>query len=114
MPAARPHDLDRTLLAMSDPARRRMLERLSHGPATVTELAEPLTMRLPSAVKHLKVLEEGGIVLSSKAGRTRTYRIRPDAFDALNAWVRQREAAMHAAFDRLTAAIEEDEQEKRQ
>ena len=104
--------LDRMLLALSDPARRRMVERLSRGPASVTELAEPAAMRLSSAVKHLKVLEEGGIVLSAKAGRTRTYRIRPDAFEALSAWVRSREAAMHAAFDRLEAAIEEDEEGK--
>ncbi len=101
--------LDRMLLALADPARRAMVERLSGGPASVTELAGPAAMRLPSALKHLKVLEDGGIVLSRKSGRTRTYRIKPDAFDALNGWVRQREAEMNAAFDRLAAAIEEDE-----
>lgn len=103
------HQLDRVLLALADPMRRAMVERLSRGPASVTELAAPASMRLPSAVKHLKVLEDGGIVLSRKVGRTRTYRIKPDAFEALNRWVRLREASMNAAFDRLAAAIEKDE-----
>src|SRR5690606_26932641 len=110
-PATNAHSLDQKLLALSDPIRRGMVEHLSRGPASVSQLAEPGAMRLPSALKHLKVLEDGGIVLSSKSGRTRTYRIRPDAFEAINAWVQRREAAMHDAFDRLAAAIEQDEQE---
>jgi DNA-binding transcriptional ArsR family regulator len=82
-----------------------MIERLSNGPASVKQLAEPARMRLPSAVKHLKVLEDGGIVTSRKAGRTRTYSMQPSAFGAVSDWVRQREAAMNAAFDRLVQAI---------
>ena len=82
-----------------------MVEQLSKGPATVKELAKPAKMRLPSAVKHLKVLEDGGIVVSRKVGRTRTYRIRPAALRAIDAWVRQREAALNAAFDRLVQAM---------
>ena len=76
-----------------------MVEHLSRGPATVKQLAEPARMRLPSAVKHLKVLENGGIVISRKSGRTRTYSMKPGAFGAINAWVREREAAINAAFD---------------
>ena len=97
--------LDRIFLALSDPNRRGMIERLSNGPASVKQLAEPARMRLPSAVKHLKVLEDGGIVISRKAGRTRTFSMQPLAFRAVNDWVRQREAAMNATFDRLVQAI---------
>jgi DNA-binding transcriptional ArsR family regulator len=97
--------LDRIFIALSDPNRRRMVERLSSGPATVKQLAEPIRMRLPSAVKHLKVLEEGGIVVSRKVGRTRTYHMQPSAFMPVSDWVRQREVAMNAAFDRLVQAM---------
>jgi DNA-binding transcriptional ArsR family regulator len=100
-----PQPLDRILAALADPSRRGMIEQLSNGPATVKQLAGPAKMRLPSAVKHLKVLEDGGIVVSRKVGRTRTYRMQPAAFRAINDWVRQREAAMNAAFDRLVQAI---------
>ena len=102
-----PQPLDRILAALADPSRRGMIEQLSNGPATVKQLAGPAKMRLPSAVKHLKVLEEGGIVVSRKVGRTRTYRMQPAAFRAISDWVRQREAAMNAAFDRLVQAIKD-------
>ncbi len=104
--------LDRIFLALADPSRRGMVEYLSKGSATVKQLAEPARMRLPSAVKHLKVLEEGGIVISRKSGRTRTYSMRPEAFGAINAWVREREAAMNAAFDRLIDIMNELPEEK--
>ena len=102
-----PQPLDRILAALADTIRRGMIEQLSNGPATVKQLAGPAKMRLPSAVKHLKVLEEGGIVVSRKVGRTRTYRMQPAAFRAISDWVRQREAAMNAAFDRLVQAIKD-------
>lgn len=97
--------LDRVFTALADPQRRGMVEQLASGPATVKELAAPAGMRLPSALKHLKVLEDGGIVASRKVGRTRTYRMRSDAFRAVDDWVRLRKAAMNAAFDRLVEAI---------
>lgn len=100
-----PQQLDRIFIALSDSQRRGMVEQLSKGPATVKELAGPAGMRLPSALKHLKVLEEGGIVASRKVGRTRTYRMRPDAFRAVDDWVRRTKAARNAAFDRLVEAI---------
>jgi DNA-binding transcriptional ArsR family regulator len=100
-----PRQLDRIFVALADPSRRGMVEQLSNGPATVKELAKPAKMRLPSAVKHLKVLEDGGIVVSRKVGRTRTYSMKPTAFKTINDWVRQREAAMNAAFDRLVQAM---------
>jgi DNA-binding transcriptional ArsR family regulator len=100
-----PRHLDRIFSALADPGRRGMIEQLSRGPATVKQLASPANMRLPSAVKHLKVLEEGGIVVSRKAGRTRTYAMRRDAFGPVNNWMREREAALNAAFDRLMQAV---------
>ena len=100
-----PQQLDRIFVALADPGRRAMVEQLSNGPATVKQLAEPAKMRLPSAVKHLKILEDGGIVVSRKVGRTRTYTMQPAAFRTISDWVCQREAAMNAAFDRLVQAM---------
>lgn len=100
-------ELDRMLLALADPGRRGMVEQLSRGPASVKDLARPANMRLPSAVKHLRVLEEGGIVTSRKDGRVRTYAMRPRAFAPLADWMRERESALNAAFDRLARAIED-------
>lgn len=97
--------LDRLFTALADSGRRSMVERLSAGPATVKELAAPNDMRLPSALKHLKVLEDGGIVVSRKVGRTRTYSMQPDAFKHMDEWVRARKAAMNTAFDRLAEAM---------
>lgn len=106
--------LDRMFLALADSGRRGMIEQLSRGPASVKELARPAKMRLPSAVKHLKVLEEGGIVISRKAGRTRTYTIRAGAFAPISDWMRDREAALEAAFDRLVQAMIEMPEEESQ
>ncbi len=65
-------ELDRLFHALADPARRAMLERLSRGPAPVSELARPLPMSLPAAMQHLDVLEAAGLVRSEKVGRVRT------------------------------------------
>ena len=97
--------LDSIFIALADPNRRRMVERLSQGPATVKQLAEPVKMRLPSALKHLKVLEHGGLVVSEKVGRTRTFSMPPSALAPVSDWVGERQAAMNAAFDRLVAAM---------
>lgn len=102
-----PQQLDRMFTALADAGRRGMVERLSIGPATVKELAGPANMRLPSALKHLKVLEDGGIVVSRKVGRTRTYNMQPAAFAAIDEWVRKRQTAMNQAFDRLVEAMNE-------
>lgn len=103
MPASR--NLDLMFSALADPYRRGMVERLSRGPASVKQLAEPIQMALPSAVKHLKVLEDGGIVVSKKAGRIRTYTIKPHALALIGKWVKQRESALNQAFDRLAQAM---------
>jgi len=108
-----PLTLDRAFIALADPGRRTMVEALSVGPAHVKHLAGVAKMQLPSALKHLRVLEDGGLVVSRKVGRTRTYRMAPDAFDAIRAWVGQREAMMNAAFDRLDSLIDEVEAKDR-
>ncbi|MBY5989690.1 ArsR/SmtB family transcription factor [Roseovarius atlanticus] len=97
--------LDALFHALSDPRRRDMVARLSRDPMSVKELAEPLGMRLPSAVKHLAVLESGGLVVSEKEGRVRTYRMKTEAFDRVRRWIEQREIELSAAFDRLEQAI---------
>lgn len=109
-----PARLDRMFFALADASRRGMLERLSRGPASVSELAEPLGLALPSVVKHLAVLERGGFVASEKTGRVRTYAIEPKALDAMEAWVAKRKAQLNAQFDRLDAYLAaQKEQSKR-
>ena len=99
--------LDRLFAALSDGNRRAMVDRLARGPASVSDLAKPLDIALPSALKHLAVLEAGGLVESDKAGRVRTYRIAPDAFGGLEAWVAERKAQWHRQFDALDALLAE-------
>jgi DNA-binding transcriptional ArsR family regulator len=99
--------MDRLFAALADANRRAMVDQLSRGPASVSDLAKPLALRLPSAVKHLAVLEAGGLVASDKAGRVRTYRIARDAFSGLEAWVAERKAAWHRQFDALDALLNE-------
>lgn len=104
--------LDRMLRALADPCRRGFVERLARGPASVTELAQPADVQLPAVLKHLRVLEEGGIVVSEKVGRVRTYRMRPDALGAVSGWIAARRAEMKAAFDRLAAAMAEEPEQR--
>lgn len=101
--------LDRLFTALADAGRRGMVDQLSAGPASVSELAKPLGIALPSALKHLAVLEAGGVVRSDKVGRVRTYRIAPDAFNGLEAWVAQRKAQWNRQFDALERYLEGDE-----
>jgi len=99
--------LDRTFHALADASRRSMVDRLSRGPASVKELARPLAMRLPSVMKHLAVLESGGLVRSEKVGRVRTYHMAPKALNALDAWVATRKAQLSRSFDRLELYLAE-------
>ncbi|WP_113408035.1 metalloregulator ArsR/SmtB family transcription factor [Hyphomicrobiales bacterium] len=93
--------LDRMFQALSDQSRRGMIDRLGRGPASVTELAQPLDMALPTVMKHLQVLETSGLVLSEKAGRVRTYHLREEALAAVERWIAERKASWNRAFDRL-------------
>jgi DNA-binding transcriptional ArsR family regulator len=94
-------DLDRLFHALADPARRAMVERLTLGPAPVSELARPLPMSLPAAMQHLGVLEEAGIVRSEKVGRVRTCRVEPQALRLAGGWIDQRRIEWEQRLDRL-------------
>jgi DNA-binding transcriptional ArsR family regulator len=87
--------------ALSDPARRAMVERLSRGPAPVSELARPLPMSLPAAMQHLGVLEAAGLVRSQKLGRVRTFAIQPDALSQAEQWINARRVEWSQRLDRL-------------
>ncbi len=100
MPAA-PSDLDLTFRALSDPTRRGMVERLSHGEASVSELAEPYGMSLPAIVQHLALLEACGLFRSEKIGRVRTCRIEPAALSQAAQWFDQRRQEWGHRLDRL-------------
>lgn len=98
-------DFDRAFQALADPYRRSFVERLSRGPASVTELAAPADVGLPAVLKHLRILEDGGIVVSEKVGRVRTFRMRPDGLQLVDRWIGQRQVEMNQAFDRLAALM---------
>ena len=93
--------LDRTFQALADPARRVMVERLCRGPASVSDLAKPLTMSLSAVVQHLAVLEASGLVRSEKVGRVRTCRIELKALRSAEDWITQRRSIWERRFDRL-------------
>jgi DNA-binding transcriptional ArsR family regulator len=93
--------LDRVFQALADPSRRLMVERLSRGPASVSELAEPLEMSLPAVVQHLHVLEGSGLVASEKVGRVRNCRIEPAAVTAAEMWISARRTSWERRLDRL-------------
>src|SRR5437870_10104236 len=87
--------------ALSNPTRRKVLEQLSVGPATVSELAAPFDMKLPSFVQHLSVLEESRLVKSKKHGRVRTYEITPERFKVAENWLAARRELWEARLDRF-------------
>ena len=94
-------ELDRLFHALADPARRAMVERLSRGPAPVSELARPLPMSLPAALQHLGVLEAAGLVRSEKVGRVRTCSIEPAMLSQAERWLNARRAEWERRLDRL-------------
>jgi DNA-binding transcriptional ArsR family regulator len=105
--AVEPEPVDAVLKALAEPSRRVMVERLSRGPATVSELAEPLPMSLPAVLQHLRVLETSGLVRSSKAGRVRTCHIEPGALRPVEHWVSARRASWERRLDRLGDFLDE-------
>jgi DNA-binding transcriptional ArsR family regulator len=92
--------------ALSNPTRRKVLERLSVGPATVSELAAPFDMQLPSFVQHLSVLEQSRLVRSKKHGRVRTYQIAPERFKVVEDWLTARRQLWEARLDRFDHYVE--------
>jgi DNA-binding transcriptional ArsR family regulator len=106
------HDLDRLFRALADPARRAIVERLSRGPAPVSELARPLPMSLPSVMQHLDVLEAAGLVRSRKIGRVRTCAIEPQALSQAELWINARRIEWQHRLDRLGAYLAEMKREE--
>jgi DNA-binding transcriptional ArsR family regulator len=98
--------LDLAFQALADPTRRGMLARLSRGPASVSELARPLTISLPAVLQHVHALEASGLVRSEKKGRVRTCRIEPKALSAAEAWIAGQRALWEGRLDRLEDYLE--------
>lgn len=97
--------LDGVFHALADPTRRAVVQRLSQGPASVSELAEPFDMRLPSFMKHLRVLEDSGLVRSKKVGRVRTCEIRPRPMAEAERWMARHRAIWEGRLDRIEALL---------
>jgi len=100
--------LDLVFQALADPTRRGIVERLTRGPASVTELARPLEMTLPGVMQHLAVLEASGIVRSEKVGRVRTCTVEPSALRDAEHWIAERRLWWERRLDRLGQVLAED------
>ncbi|MGE4250102.1 MAG: ArsR/SmtB family transcription factor [Parvibaculaceae bacterium] len=97
--------IDGVFRALADPTRRRVLERLSTRPGSVSELAAPFKMALPSFVEHLKILERSGLVSSRKAGRVRTYAIVPGRLKLAEDWLGRQRRLWETRLDQLDAYL---------
>jgi DNA-binding transcriptional ArsR family regulator len=102
-------ELDGVFHALSDPSRRSIVERLSRGSATVTDLAAPLPMSMPAVLQHLQVLEDSGLVRSVKVGRVRTCSIEVDALRPVERWIDERRGTWERRLDRLGEYLGEGE-----
>jgi DNA-binding transcriptional ArsR family regulator len=94
-------DLDRVFQALADPGRRLMVERLSDGPASVSELGKPLDMSLAAVLQHVQVLEASGLIRSQKTGRTRTCSMNPVGLRSAEDWIAGRRTMVERRLDRL-------------
>ncbi len=101
--------IDDSFRALAEPTRRALIERLTQGPASVSDLAKPFAMTLAAVVQHLQVLEASGFVRSEKIGRVRTCRIAPQGFSVIEAWVKQQRSIWEKKLDRLSELLEEEE-----
>jgi len=99
--------LDRAFQALSDPVRRGMLARLSRGPASVSQLAEPFSISLPAVLQHLQALEASGLIATHKTGRVRTCRIEPKALSAAETWIAGQRAVWEGRLDRFETYVDE-------
>src|SRR3954462_10964326 len=105
MTVAAPDQLDGILAALSDPTRRSIVRRLADGEATVLELAEPVTISLPAISRHLKVLEQAGLISRGRDGQRRPCRLRPEPLVEIAAWAEHTRAAWEQRLDRLDAHL---------
>ena len=97
--------LDRVFHALADPTRRGIVQRLCRGPASVGELARPLSMALPTVLQHLQVLESSRLIRSEKAGRVRTCHLEPVAFSTIERWIGQQRIVWEQRLDRMEAYV---------
>jgi DNA-binding transcriptional ArsR family regulator len=97
--------LDRMFHALADQSRRAVVERLVRGPASMSELARPFDMALPTVLQHLGVLESAGIVISTKVGRVRTYQLATDALTPAADWISRQRLPAERRLDRLEAQL---------
>jgi DNA-binding transcriptional ArsR family regulator len=102
--------VDRVFHALGDPTRRAIVEKLSHGPASVSRLAEPLNITVAAVVQHLQILEESGLVHTEKAGRVRTCRVEPAGLSVAEKWIHDRRLIWERRLDRLGALLAEPEE----
>jgi DNA-binding transcriptional ArsR family regulator len=98
--------LDRTFSALSDPTRRRILERLAQGPATLSELARPFDITLPGLLKHVRILEQADLVVTEKHGRTRQCRLGTEQLDDAAQWIQTYRRRWEGRLDRLGGYLE--------
>ena len=98
--------LDLAFQALADPTRRCMLSRLTRGPASVSELAQPFRISLPAVMQHLQQLEASGLVRSEKKGRVRTCRLQPKALGAAESWIAEQRELWEGRLDRLEDFLE--------
>ena len=98
--------LDRVFHALADPTRRAVVERLTGGPAAMTELAQPFKMALPSFSQHLDVLESSGLVRSKKTGRVRTFRLAPRPLKSAEHWMERQHRLWERRLDQLDSFLE--------
>ena len=101
--------VDQVFYAFGDPTRRKLIERLSQGPASVSDLAKPLGITLAAVVQHLQVLERSGVVRTQKVGRVRTCHIEPTGFDIAVEWIAERRTLWDRRLDRLGDILAEEE-----
>ena len=104
---AQPAGADEVFHALGNPTRRKVLERLSAGPATVSELAAPFDMQLPSFVQHLTLLEQSRLVKSKKRGRVRTYQLAPERLEVVEDWLSARRRQWEKRLDRFDEYVKQ-------
>jgi DNA-binding transcriptional ArsR family regulator len=100
-------NIDRVFHALGDPTRRTIVEKLSEGPTSASQLAQPLNITLAAVVQHLQILEESGLVRTEKVGRVRTCRIEPAGLSVAEQWIGDRRSIWEQRFDRLSDLLAE-------
>lgn len=103
------HELPRVFGALSDPTRLGVIEQLVNGPASVSTLSDPFQMAGPSFLKHLRVLEDAGLITSSKTGRVRTVNLAPEPLTWVEDWVQAHRAQLVNRLDRLGKFLEQEQ-----